>query len=116
MGTQENLKAVHDRIEDEHYKQQWENPPTPVMKDGVHLDKQFAAELKKCWVPKPDGSIDYKKSVALQELLLRGYENKKIAKPGRNLAPVSEEEVLAAIEGIANPKPKEVVDNRFVHE
>lgn len=140
MGIQENLKAVYNRIEEEHLIQDCENLSPPVMKDGVHLDWQFIKNLKRAWVPKQEIGvehpeyiqmsteqradfleanrqyIDWQKTKALRELLYRGYENAKTAKPGRNLAPVPEEEILAAIEKIANPKPKEIVDNRFVHE
>lgn len=116
MGVNENVKAVYDRIQEEHWKQDCENPQPPVMKDGVHLDRQFAENIKKVWVWKSDGTPDYQKTLALRELMYRGYENQKSAKPGRNLAPVPEEEIEAAIEKIANPEPKKVVDNRFVHE
>jgi hypothetical protein len=122
MGIQENLKAVYNRLEEEHWKQDCDNPQPPVMADGVHLDRHFAEELKKCWVWKevngvrhPDNGPDYQATLALRDLLAQGYEAKKSARPGRNLAPVPEEEILAAVNRIANPQPKEAVDNRFKH-
>lgn len=141
MGIQENLKAVFTRIEEEHLIQDCENLSPPVMKDGAHLDHRFVEQLKHVWrgkdkelsVEHPEffqmspeqraefleanrQYIDWGKTKALRELIYRGYEAQKTAKPGRVLAPVPEEEILAAIESIANPKSKEIVDNRFVHE
>ncbi len=117
MSTVENLKALHDKIEEEHMIQAWNNPQAPVSKYG-RLDWEFAKSLvdPQLLQKKPDGSPDYKTSLALRELFYRGYENKKSAKPGRDLAPVPEEEILAAIGAIANPPVAEAVDNRYVHK
>jgi hypothetical protein len=106
-------KRIAQVVDEEHYRVACENQLAPIGSTG-RPDVSFLADLKKCFVP-DEANVDWPKTYALRQLLLTGYENKKSAKPGRQLAPVPDTEIAAAMEKILNPSSAPIRNNRFVH-
>ena len=130
-------KKLAEQIESDHYKALIEGAQPPCGATG-RPDRVFFESLKHVWKATEQACkdhpemalmtneekatfleaspelIDYKATWGLRELILRGYEASKGARPGRQLAPVGNDEILAEVQKIVNPESPKIVNNRYV--
>jgi hypothetical protein len=116
-ATEVNKQVAQTR--EEWLKYEYDNPVAPVSPQGV-LDHVFLEQIKNLIVWKDRDMLipDYEKTKELRDMAYEGYERKKTLKPGTLRRPISNGEILAAIQGrIERAKqPPEIVANRFVHK
>jgi hypothetical protein len=136
----EVAKRLAKRIESDHYKALCDGQQAPVNSTGrpavtflADLKTVFAPPTNQCLAEYPEflqmsteeravflkaspEYVDWKSTWGLRELLLRGWEASKSARPGRDFAPISDDEILQEVHKVVTPKEPNIRNNRYVHD